>query len=295
MPKIYKFSTVALLLLSGAVSGCTAMKALDHAGDEFAQGNVIAGLWTGTMGVVIGGIMDVVTLGGATDPETGLKAITDSEKTYQADRSRGKSSSYALASSAELLAKRAAPASSSTSFASPASSQAVAPPSPTPSSPANTASFDPSASAPQSADHALYHTPASEQASSPSGIPVAAAVSSTADGTKGQPPVAKNVPLPTHRQCVKQVDVIPDSGVEGLYRYAVQNVCSRTMQVHWCDGTGCTNYRKSALLAPGAKHGSWFISVQHDRDGIEGTACMESYEGRLIYYDKKENRCKLRG
>ena len=58
-----------------ALSGCTTMKALETSGDEFAKGNVISGIWNGTMGVAVGAIFDVFTLGGTTDVETGFQTI----------------------------------------------------------------------------------------------------------------------------------------------------------------------------------------------------------------------------
>lgn len=56
-------------------SGCTTMKAIDTAGDDFKNGHIVAGLWESTMGVAIGAIVDVVTLGGTTTPDQGAKTI----------------------------------------------------------------------------------------------------------------------------------------------------------------------------------------------------------------------------
>ncbi|WEY37745.1 hypothetical protein [Paraburkholderia sp. SUR17] len=51
------------------------MKAVDTASDEFQQGHIAAGLWDSTMGVAMGAIVDVFTLGGTASPEEGTKTI----------------------------------------------------------------------------------------------------------------------------------------------------------------------------------------------------------------------------
>lgn len=67
--------TLPLICLA-ALSGCAnTSKALDDTGKEFSQGNVLTGIWYGTMGVAMSALVDVATLGGTTDVETGTKTI----------------------------------------------------------------------------------------------------------------------------------------------------------------------------------------------------------------------------
>lgn len=97
MTRTHQVFAVLLLSFSGVLAGCTAMQALESAGDEFSQGNILAGLWNSTMGVVVGGIVDVVTLGGTATPEEGLSTITT---TANAARSTSTQSSYTPSPSA---------------------------------------------------------------------------------------------------------------------------------------------------------------------------------------------------
>lgn len=65
-------------------SGCATTKIVKQAGEQFSEGNIITGLWLSTMGVFIGGIVDVVTLGGLLDESAvnaGAAAISSSGAT----------------------------------------------------------------------------------------------------------------------------------------------------------------------------------------------------------------------
>lgn len=81
------------LAFSISASGCTTMSAIETAGDELSKGNVVAGLWTGTMGVFLGAVVDVVTLGGVMDVEDGAQVWTDvSVQKAQVDAQRKQAS-----------------------------------------------------------------------------------------------------------------------------------------------------------------------------------------------------------
>ncbi|MFT3780062.1 MAG: hypothetical protein QM772_17685 [Ottowia sp.] len=76
------FSVLAAVTLS--LMGCTTMKAIEETGDQLSQGNILTGLWTGTMGVAIGAIVDVFTLGGSMDAEQSTQMWSGAAHQYAA-------------------------------------------------------------------------------------------------------------------------------------------------------------------------------------------------------------------
>ncbi|WP_124664071.1 hypothetical protein [Burkholderia sp. Bp8998] len=67
--------TIQASLLLLAFSGCTTAKIVGDAGKQFENGNIFMGLYEGTIGVTVGLITDVVTLGGTATPEQGTQTI----------------------------------------------------------------------------------------------------------------------------------------------------------------------------------------------------------------------------
>ncbi|WP_156919872.1 hypothetical protein [Comamonas composti] len=80
------------------ITGCTTMKAIEKSGSEFSEGNVISGLWIGTMGVAMGALMDVFTLGGSMDVEQSSAVWSEAGNAYvqskNASQSQGAKPAY---------------------------------------------------------------------------------------------------------------------------------------------------------------------------------------------------------
>lgn len=95
--------TCALGILQAGCS--TTSKALERTGKEFSDGNIVAGIWNGTMGVAMGALVDVFTLGGTTDISTGAQAV------YQVAQSGG---GTGYAGSAHIPASYAMPTATDT-------------------------------------------------------------------------------------------------------------------------------------------------------------------------------------
>jgi hypothetical protein len=117
--------SVILLCCVLNTTACTTAKAIKETGNEFSQGNIITGLWYGTMGITMAALVDVVTLGGTTDATTGSKALV-------AAANPGSSYSNALIASNSLVALAGGgeiPHSSSYDSSTSMASQAIAGPS----------------------------------------------------------------------------------------------------------------------------------------------------------------------
>lgn len=66
---------IALIVMVVMQSGCTTMKMLGEAGDEFDKGNYGSGVFSGALALLAGPVIDVVTLGGVVDPASGVNVI----------------------------------------------------------------------------------------------------------------------------------------------------------------------------------------------------------------------------
>lgn len=89
----YRLAATVLLALS-ALTGCTTMKAIETTGDEISQGNILSGIWTGTMGVAMGALVDVFTLGGSMDAQDSAQVWTGATNQYAAARQQGTATAY---------------------------------------------------------------------------------------------------------------------------------------------------------------------------------------------------------
>lgn len=95
-------------------------------------------------------------------------------------------------------------------------------------------------------------------------------------------------------QCLRVVDVKQAQGNKRLYFYAIQNICSEPLHAHWCAGerSECRRPKQAWLIQPGDKEGSWMLSQQGPQ-GVQfyGTACVDTFKGQQVYYDKKSGKC----
>lgn len=107
-------------------------------------------------------------------------------------------------------------------------------------------------------------------------------------------PPRKKAYLPAQSKCLRVVDVKQDSSDKRLYWYAIQNVCNQAMHAHWCAGekSECRLSKQAWLIQPGDKERSWMLSPR-GKQGVQfyGTACVESYKGQPVYYDRKAGKC----
>ena len=76
----------ALMLVVLNLSGCMTAKIVGQAGHEFGEGNISNGLFYSTMGVFIGVVYDVVTLGGLLTAEQSTAAMGAAAATAAASR-----------------------------------------------------------------------------------------------------------------------------------------------------------------------------------------------------------------
>lgn len=84
-----------IAVATATLQGCVTLEALKGAADQAAEGDVITAVYTGTMGVVFGPIVDVFTLGGtltdeqaAANVETfaaGVEAVAAAESQTESD------------------------------------------------------------------------------------------------------------------------------------------------------------------------------------------------------------------
>ena len=93
-----------------ALTGCTTMKAIEATGDEFSKGNILTGIYYGTMGVTIGAIMDVFTLGGSMDAEQSSQMWTGAANQYAATKRENTTAAYTPPAAMPVAAPSAAPA-----------------------------------------------------------------------------------------------------------------------------------------------------------------------------------------
>ncbi|HUH87143.1 MAG TPA: hypothetical protein VL003_03730 [Pusillimonas sp.] len=103
----------------------------------------------------------------------------------------------------------------------------------------------------------------------------------------------KKLILPQHSECLRAVDIKQDSTVKTMHWYAIQNTCNLPLTVFWCDGQGCRPLSKAADIPAGGKERSWMDTRRNGALGFKGTACAQNYQGKRVYYDKKENQCWL--
>lgn len=103
----------------------------------------------------------------------------------------------------------------------------------------------------------------------------------------------KRLVLKQHPKCLRAVDIRRDSDVKTLFYYSIENICGETLVALWCEGSKCKPTSKAATITGGAKEGSWLDTRWSGDVKFNGTACLETYQGRTVYYDKKRNQCWL--
>lgn len=100
--------------------------------------------------------------------------------------------------------------------------------------------------------------------------------------------------IETRPECLRVVDVSEDRTVKHMYWYAIQNICDVPVHAFWCAGprSECRKSKQAWLLAPGSKERSWMGSAVGSK-AVEfyGTACVDKFEGRQVYFDKSSSRC----
>lgn len=103
----------------------------------------------------------------------------------------------------------------------------------------------------------------------------------------------KKIILKQYPECLQAVDIKQDSTVKTMYWYAMQNICSEPLQIHWCEGQGCKPTTKAADLPAGGKERSWLDTKRSGSVSFHGSACATGYQGKKVYYDNKKNQCWL--
>ena len=81
------------------------MSALESAGEEFSQGNVLSGVWTGTMGVFLGAVTDVVTVGGILEVDEATQMWSDVLTVASQQGQPGSLNTYQMQNMQRLLTK----------------------------------------------------------------------------------------------------------------------------------------------------------------------------------------------
>ena len=96
---------LSIATLSVCISGCTIMSALESAGEEFSQGKVLSGVWTGTMGVFLGAVTDVVTVGGTLEVDEATQMWSDVLTVTSQQGQPGSLNTYQMQNMQRLLTK----------------------------------------------------------------------------------------------------------------------------------------------------------------------------------------------
>ncbi len=101
----------------------------------------------------------------------------------------------------------------------------------------------------------------------------------------------KRLVLKQYPNCLKVVDVKPDSSVKNMYWYDIANTCGEPVQAHWCEGKGCKPTDRAADISAGGKEESWMQAQTPSDVRFRGTACATEYRGQSVLYDKARNEC----